>query len=82
MTLCPSQQLKTCQELPAAELMEGLMQEFPLLVTSIIDHAARWHGEQEVISCEVDGSTVTSSYTDVARNAKLAALSLTRLGVR
>ena len=62
--------------------MDGLMQDFPLLVTSIIDYAARWHGEQEVIGCEADGSTVISSYAEVARKSKLTALALKRLGVR
>lgn len=62
--------------------VQGLMQDFPLLVTSILDYAARWHGETDVVSCEVDSSTVRSSYAEVARNAKLTALALRRLGVR
>lgn len=30
------------------------MQHWPLTVTQIIQHAARWHGEQEVISRTVE----------------------------
>ena len=62
--------------------MQGLMQEYPLVVTSILDHAERWHGEQEVISCEVDGTTAHSNYQDLARKAKLTTLALRALNVR
>ncbi|PSC71890.1 long-chain-fatty-acid-ligase [Micractinium conductrix] len=63
--------------------MRGLMQEQPLVVTTILDHAERFHGEQEVVSvrCE-DKALLTSSWRQVARRAKLAALALKRLGVR
>mgnify|MGYP000305286867 CR=1 FL=1 len=30
--------------------MLGLMQDFPLLVTRLLDHAARWHGGVEIVS--------------------------------
>lgn len=58
------------------------MQDFPLVVTTIIDYAARWHGRQEVVSCEVDGSTTTSSYAEVAERSRLTTLALRRLGVK
>ena len=35
--------------------MLGLMQDWPLLCTSIIDHAATQHGDREVISRSVEG---------------------------
>lgn len=63
-------------------LQEGLMQEHPLVVTSILEFAARWHGEQQVISLEVDGSTTCSNYAQVARTSRLTTLALRALGVR
>ncbi len=30
--------------------MQGLMQDWPLLVHTVLDHAARWHGEREIVS--------------------------------
>ena len=30
--------------------MKGLMQDWPLLVHRVLDHAARWHGEREIVS--------------------------------
>ena len=35
--------------------MRGLMQEFPLLVHRVLDHAARWHGATEIVSRSVEG---------------------------
>ena len=30
--------------------MDGLMQRTPLLVTNILDYAAKWHAEQEMVT--------------------------------
>eukprot|EP00887_Chlorella_sp_A99_P002331 scaffold10.g2331.t1 len=62
--------------------MEGLMQSWPLRVGAILDHAAKWHGEQEVISCNVEGDVSRSTYRQVHERARLCALALRRLGVR
>ncbi len=35
--------------------MLGLMQDWPLLIHRIIDHAARQHGTQEVVTRSVEG---------------------------
>ncbi|WP_368040595.1 hypothetical protein [Roseicella sp. DB1501] len=37
--------------------MLGLMQQHPLLLSSIITHAARHHGRTEVVSALADGGT-------------------------
>lgn len=62
--------------------MQGLMQEYPLCVTGILDHAARWHGEQEVVSVSVEGALERSTYRQVSERARLGALALKRLGIR
>ena len=54
----------------------------PLLVTNILDHAAKWHGEQQVVSVSVEGTVEVSSYRQCHERARLCALALKRLGVR
>ena len=38
--------------------MLGLMQDWPLLVHKIIDHAALYHGDREIVSRSVEGPIV------------------------
>jgi len=55
--------------------MLGLMQEWPLLCHKIIDHAARQHGDREVVSRSVEGPIVRTTYREVrARALKVAQL--------
>ncbi len=62
--------------------MLGLMQDFPLLVHRVLDHAARWHGDTEVLSRSVEGPLHRIAYTEVNRRARaLASAARTRLGV-
>jgi fatty-acyl-CoA synthase len=62
--------------------MHGLMMDRPLLISSIIDFAARFHGATEVVSRNVDGSIHRTSWGEIARRAKRLANALTALGVR
>jgi len=53
--------------------MLGLMQDWPLLAHTIIDHAARFHGERDVISRSVEGPIHRTNYNEVrARSLKVA----------
>jgi fatty-acyl-CoA synthase len=62
--------------------MEGAMQQWPLTVSSVLDYAARWHGQQEIVSKTVEGPIVVSTYADLANRARLCAVALQQLGVR
>ena len=53
--------------------MLGLMQDWPLLVHKIIDHAALYHGDREVVSRSVEGPIVRTNYREVARRARKVA---------
>src|SRR5262245_10523795 len=53
--------------------MKGLMQDWPLLVHTILDHACRWHGTREVVSRSVEGPIHRYSYRDLDRRARLLA---------
>jgi len=49
--------------------MEGLMQRWSLTTDRIIDHAARWHADREVVSRREDGSFDRRGYADVRQDA-------------
>ena len=61
--------------------MRGLMQDWPLVVNSILDYAAKFHGEQEVITCTVEGPVHRYTYADMHRRSQLCALAMKKLGV-
>ena len=62
--------------------MKGLMQDYPLVVNSILDYASKFHGEQEVVTCTVEGGLHRYTYADMHRRAQLCALALRKLAVR
>lgn len=58
------------------------MQDYNLNVTALLDYAARWHPEQEIVCRTVEGPTLISSYADVHKRAQMCAMGLAKLGVR
>ena len=62
--------------------MLGAMQDWPLRVMRLIDHAAREHGGREIVSRYADGRTVRTDYAGVARDARRFAAALDRLGLK
>ena len=62
--------------------MFGLMQDRPLMISSIITHAARQHAKGEVVSKAVDGSIHRTNYAEIERRARRLAGALVRLGIK
>jgi fatty-acyl-CoA synthase len=62
--------------------MKGLMQDWPLLVSTVIDHAARFHGDREIVTRSVEGPIVRTNYREVHLRARKTAQALRRLGVK
>ena len=63
--------------------MLGLMQDWPLLIHRIIDHAAAQHGRRAVTTRRVeDGSIHRTTYADVRRRALKLAKRLAQDGIR
>ena len=56
--------------------MFGLMQDQPLLISSLIEFAARHHGEAEVVSRRVEGDLHRCTYRDVAARSRQVAQAL------
>ena len=50
--------------------MLGLMQDWPLTVDKIIDHARNWHGAREVVTRSVEGPIVRTTYAQIHDRAK------------
>jgi len=61
--------------------MLGLMQDRPLLISSIIEHAVAMHAGAEIVSRTVEGPLHRCTYRDMHRRAKQAANALAALGV-
>jgi len=62
--------------------MLGLMQDRPLLISQLIDFAADYHGDTEIVSRAVEGSIHRYTYKDAHKRAKQVAEALTSLGIR
>jgi fatty-acyl-CoA synthase len=62
--------------------MLGLMQEMPLLVTSLIDYAARYHSDTPILSRTLEGPILRTSWGAVHARTKQLAQALLQLGVR
>jgi acyl-CoA synthetase (AMP-forming)/AMP-acid ligase II len=65
---------------PASPLM-GQMMDRPLLISSIIEHADRYFGGNEVVSRRVEGDIHRYTYRDCHKRAKQLANALAGLGV-
>jgi fatty-acyl-CoA synthase len=64
------------------EAMLGLMQDWPLLIHKIIDHAALYHHDREVVTRSIEGPIVRTTYGEIATRARRCAKALDKLGVR
>src|SRR3981189_768931 len=61
--------------------MKGLMQNQPLLLSSLLKHADRFHSGTEIVSRTVEGPIHRHSYADAARRTRKLADALRRHGV-
>jgi fatty-acyl-CoA synthase len=56
--------------------MLGLMQSHPLLISALIEHAARHHGDGQIVSRRVEGDIHRYTWADVRRRAMQVANAL------
>ena len=61
--------------------MLGLMQNHPLLISSLIEHAERHHGEGEIVSRRVEGDIHRTQWSTVARRSRQLANALDAQGL-
>ena len=62
--------------------MLGLMQDWPLLCHKIIEHAARYHGNQEIVTRSIEGPIVRTNYRQVHDRALKVSQMLEREGIK
>ncbi|MGE3176088.1 MAG: long-chain-fatty-acid--CoA ligase [Vicinamibacterales bacterium] len=62
--------------------MHGLMQHRPLLVSSLLEHAAAVHPGAEIVSCVPGEAAHRCTYPDIDRRARQLARAMASLGVR
>ncbi|MDE2082366.1 MAG: long-chain-fatty-acid--CoA ligase [Burkholderiales bacterium] len=62
--------------------MNGQMMQQPLLISSLLTHAERHHGEREVVSRRVEGDIHRTTYKGMAARARRMAKALAALGVQ
>src|SRR4051812_20893237 len=62
--------------------MLGAMQEFPLRIMRILDHAEREHGPREIVAARADGTTHRTNWSEIADDSRRLAQALVRMGVQ
>jgi fatty-acyl-CoA synthase len=62
--------------------MRGLMMQTPLLISDLIQHAARFHGDTEIVSRRVEGDIHRTTYRALLKRVRQLANALTALGVK
>ncbi|RUP24073.1 MAG: hypothetical protein EKK45_26770, partial [Curvibacter sp.] len=62
--------------------MNGLMMQQPLLISALLQHAERHHGDQWLVSRRVEGDVHRYTYRDLAQRARRMAQAMASLGVQ
>lgn len=61
--------------------MNGLMQQHALLISTLLTHAERHHGDQEIVSRRVEGDVHRYTYRDLGERARRMANALAAGGI-
>lgn len=61
--------------------MDGLMQNPPLLISSLIEHAATFHADTEIVSRRPEGPIRRSTWGELRDRSKQVANAMAELGV-
>src|SRR5436305_12597998 len=67
---------------PSEDTMLGIMQDRPLLISTLIEHANVYHRQSEIVSRTVEGPVHRCTYADIAGRSKQVAKALIALGVK
>lgn len=60
----------------------GAMQDFPLRIMRLLDHAEREHGSREIVGARPDGTTARTNWKGVAHDSRRMGQALERMGIR
>ncbi len=62
--------------------MLGGMQDFKLRVMHMLDHAAKEHGDREIVTYWADGNETRTDWAGISRDARRLAKALTAMGLK
>jgi fatty-acyl-CoA synthase len=62
-------------------MLQGVIMDMPLMISSAIQHAALFHAETEIVARDVDGAIHRYTYAEAHLRTKRLANALARLGV-
>jgi fatty-acyl-CoA synthase len=62
--------------------MNGQMMQQPLLISTLLTHAERHHGEQQIVSRRVEGDLHRTTYRELAARSRRMANAIAAMGVR
>jgi fatty-acyl-CoA synthase len=62
--------------------MNGMMMQQPLLISTLLTHAERHHGEQEIVSRRVEGDLHRQTYRQLGQRARRMANALAARGMK
>jgi fatty-acyl-CoA synthase len=60
----------------------GAMQEWPLRIMRLMDHAEREHGTREIVAARADETTIRTNWKSLAQDARRMGQALERVGMR
>jgi fatty-acyl-CoA synthase len=63
-------------------MTEPYVQDFPLILTRFLEHAAKWHPEAGVVTARGDGQTDRTTYADLLARCRAFSAGLAAFGVR
>lgn len=63
-------------------MIDGSMQDFPLTLDRIVEHAAKWHADVQVATAGEDGTIAHATYAELNRRARGISALLASLGTR
>jgi fatty-acyl-CoA synthase len=59
----------------------GAMQDFPLRISQLIDHAEREHGAQEIVAARANGTVHRTTWADIGHRSRQLAQALAKLAI-
>lgn len=64
------------------QMTDGMTQEYALTLDRMIDHAAKWHPEKDVVTRQIDGSLTRIGYAGLRERARKVSAVLQDLGMQ
>jgi fatty-acyl-CoA synthase len=61
--------------------MQALMQQWSLTLDKLLEHAARWHGDREIVTRSVEGPITRTTYSEVHARARRVSNALKSVGI-